>query len=245
MVQNHLLQLVCLVAMEPPSYFNADQVRDEKLRVLRAIRPVAPADVQTGQYQEYAGELGRTSDTETYVAMRLMIDNWRWAGVPFYIRTGKKMAQRASEIVITFKQRSHDIFQRNGNGVVGGEPNRLIIRLQPSEGLRLQLISKRPGPGGMRLFPSELNLSFDDTFEERLPTHMNDCSWIRHVATRRCSCAMMKCLPPGKLLIQSLPCLRAKLRLFIGPAAWARRTTFWPQMAGNGLTLMKTDPSGI
>ena len=169
MVQNHLLQLVCLVAMEPPSFFNADQVRDEKLRVLRAIRPVAPADVQTGQYQEYAGELGRTSDTETYVAMRLMIDNWRWAGVPFYIRTGKKMAQRASEIVITFKQRSHDIFQRNGNGVVGGEPNRLIIRLQPSEGLRLQLISKRPGPGGMRLFPSELNLSFDDTFEERLP----------------------------------------------------------------------------
>jgi glucose-6-phosphate 1-dehydrogenase len=89
--------------------------------------------------------------------------------VPFYIRTGKKLERRASEIVITFKQRPHDIFQRNGGAAIDGPPNRLIIRLQPSEGLRLQLISKEPGPGGMRLFPSELNLSFDDTFESRLP----------------------------------------------------------------------------
>jgi len=169
MVQNHLLQLVCLVAMEPPSFFNADQVRDEKLRVLRAIRPLKASDIQCGQYQAYTQELGENSDTETFVAMKLAIDNWRWAGVPFYIRTGKKMARRASEIVITFKQRPHDIFERNGGGVIDSPPNRLIIRLQPSEGLRLQLISKEPGPGGMRLFPSELNLSFDDTFESRLP----------------------------------------------------------------------------
>ena len=169
MVQNHLLQLVCLVAMEPPSFFNADQVRDEKLRVLRAIRPVASDDIVCGQYQEYANELGRHSNTETYVAMKLAIDNWRWAGVPFYIRTGKQLARRASEIVITFKQRPHDIFERNGGGTIDSPPNRLIIRLQPREGLRLQLISKEPGPGGMRLFPSELNLSFGDTFEARLP----------------------------------------------------------------------------
>ena len=169
MVQNHLMQLVCLVAMEPPSHFNADQVRDEKLRVLRAIRPLSAGDISRGQYQEYAQELGSPSDTETYVAMKLAIDNWRWAGVPFYIRTGKKLARRASEIVITFKQRPHDIFQRNGGGDIDSPPNRLIIRLQPSEGRRLQLISKEPGPGGMRLFPSELNLSFGDTFEARLP----------------------------------------------------------------------------
>ena len=169
MVQNHLLQLVCLVAMEPPSFFNADQVRDEKLRVLRAIRSVASGDIVCGQYQEYENELGRPSNTETYVAMKLAIDNWRWAGVPFYIRTGKQLARRASEIVITFKQRPHDIFQRNGGGAIESPPNRLIIRLQPREGLRLQLISKEPGPGGMRLFPSELNLSFGETFEARLP----------------------------------------------------------------------------
>ena len=169
MVQNHLLQLVCLVAMEPPSFFNADQVRDEKLRVLRAIRPLAAEDIVCGQYQEYAGELGRASNTETYAAMKLSIDNWRWAGVPFYIRTGKQLARRASEIVITFKQRPHDIFERNGGGAIKSPPNRLIIRLQPREGLRLQLISKEPGPGGMRLFPSELNLSFGETFEARLP----------------------------------------------------------------------------
>ena len=169
MVQNHLLQLVCLVAMEPPAFFDADQVRDEKLRVLRAIRPVLLDEVVCGQYKEYETELGRPSNTETYVAMKLAIENWRWAGVPFYIRTGKQLARRASEIVITFKQRPHDIFRRNGNGAIDSQPNRLIIRLQPSEGLRLQLISKQPGPGGMRLFPSELNLSFDDTFNERLP----------------------------------------------------------------------------
>ncbi len=169
MVQNHLLQLVCLVAMEPPAHFNANQVRDEKLRVLRALRPLEADGLVLGQYENYVDELGTSSTTETFVAMKLAIDNWRWAGVPFYIRTGKKLRQRASEIIITFKDRPHDIFSNSRNGKILGQPNRLIIRLQPSEGLRLQMTSKQPGPGGMRLFPSDLNLSFDKAFKERLP----------------------------------------------------------------------------
>lgn len=170
MVQNHILQLVCLVAMEPPSQFNADQVRDEKLRVLKALRPLEEDDILRGQYQDYESELNQRSDTETYVALKLGIENWRWAGVPFYIRTGKKMTLRASEIAITFKKKPHDIFAKSRAKPASDDlPNRLIIRLQPQEGLRLQLISKEPGPGGMRLFPSSLNLSFDDAFETRLP----------------------------------------------------------------------------
>ena len=168
MVQNHLLQLLCLVAMEPPAKFRADQVRDEKLRVLRALRPAEPQHIVRGQYTGYQTELGRTSQTETYVAMKVWIDNWRWAGVPFYLRTGKKMSQRVSEIVITFKDRAHDIFASSGAASVT-QPNRLIVRVQPNEGLRLQLTAKEPGPGGMRLFPSELNLSFDEAFKQRLP----------------------------------------------------------------------------
>ena len=170
MLQNHLLQLLCLVAMEPPARFNADQVRNEKLRVLQALRPIDMDQVVLGQYQEYAHEVGKPTLTETYVALKVLIDNWRWAGVPFYIRTGKKLTTRASEIVITFKNRPHDIFAKNGITDDDQEiPNRLIIRVQPHEGLRLLLTSKEPGPGGMRLFPSELNLSFGEAFDERLP----------------------------------------------------------------------------
>ena len=169
MVQNHMLQLLCLVAMEPPSRFNADQVRNEKLRVLQALRKIEDDEIQIGQYENYTQELNSQSNTETYVAMRVNIDNWRWAGVPFYIRTGKKLGLRASEIVITFKNRPHDIFSEQGENANDEFPNRLVIRVQPQEGLRLHLTSKKPGPGGMRLFPSELNLSFDETFAERLP----------------------------------------------------------------------------
>jgi len=169
MVQNHMLQLLCLVAMEPPSRFNADQVRNEKLRVLQALRKIEDDEIQVGQYENYTQELNAQSNTETYVAMRVNIDNWRWAGVPFYIRTGKKLGLRASEIVITFKNRPHDIFSEQGENANDEFPNRLVIRVQPHEGLRLHLTSKKPGPGGMRLFPSELNLSFDETFAERLP----------------------------------------------------------------------------
>ena len=170
MLQNHLLQLLCLVAMEPPARFNADQVRNEKLRVLNAIRAVEADDFILGQYEEYSSEVGEATLTETYVAMKLLIDNWRWAGVPFYLRTGKKMNIRASEIIITFKNRPHDIFAHNGiTDHVNEIPNRLVIRVQPNEGLRLMLTSKEPGPGGMRLFPSELHLSFDKSFSQRLP----------------------------------------------------------------------------
>ena len=168
MLQNHLLQLICLVAMEPPSYYEADQMRDEKLRVLKALKPITKNDIQTGQYRSFSDELGKYSNTETYVALKVMINNWRWAGVPFYIRTGKKLSTKVSEIIITFKKKPHDIFSKF---IKDNEdhPNRLIIRVQPKEGLKLKLTSKAPGPGGMRFFPSELNLSFGDTFSDRLP----------------------------------------------------------------------------
>ena len=182
MVQNHLLQLLCLVAMEPPSQFIADQVRDEKLRVLRALKPITRQEfdrsVKLGQYgkgsiaglpvDSYAEEIGRVSETETFVALRCEIANWRWSGVPFYLRTGKRLATRASEIVVTFKQLPHNIFAEKSDAEPI-EPNRLVIRLQPNEGLKLGMTSKEPGPGGMRLFPASLDLSFDDTFQKRLP----------------------------------------------------------------------------
>ena len=170
MVQNHLLQLLCLVAMEPPSYFDANQVRDEKLRILKSLRSLSDSDIQTGQYQGYENEFGKPTNTETFIALQVGIDNWRWAGVPFYLRTGKKLSTRASEIIITFKNKPHNIFSKLKDfEKKNDKPNMLIIRVQPNEGLRLKLTSKEPGPGGMRFFPSELNLSFNETFVERLP----------------------------------------------------------------------------
>ena len=168
MLQNHLLQLICLIAMEPPSFYEADQMRDEKLRVLKALKPIAENEIQIGQYRSFSDELEEISNTETYVALKVMINNWRWAGVPFYIRTGKKLSTKASEIIITFKKKPHDIFSKFTQDTQDN-PNRLIIRVQPEEGLKLKLTSKAPGPGGMRFFPSELNLSFGDTFSDRLP----------------------------------------------------------------------------
>ena len=112
MLQNHLLQLICLIAMEPPSFYEADQMRDEKLRVLKALKPIAENEIQTGQYRSFSDELEEISNTETYVALKVMINNWRWAGVPFYIRTGKKLSTKASEIIITFKKKPHDIFSK-------------------------------------------------------------------------------------------------------------------------------------
>lgn len=168
MLQNHLLQLICLIAMEPPSFYEADQLRDEKLRVLKALKAVSKKEIQIGQYRSFSDELGMSSNTETFVALKIMINNWRWAGVPFYIRTGKKLSIKASEIIITFKNKPHNIFSYLTPDTED-TPNRLIIRVQPEEGLKLKLTSKAPGPGGMRFFPSELNLSFGDTFENRLP----------------------------------------------------------------------------
>jgi glucose-6-phosphate 1-dehydrogenase len=182
MVQNHMLQLLCLVAMEPPSSLGASAVRDEKLKVLRALARVTPDDAGRvtvrGQYgagavdgasvpgyREEAGR-GATSTTETFVALKAQIDNWRWAGVPFYLRTGKRMPVQASEIVIRFRTVPYSIFGRDA-GVL--TPNILVLRLQPDEGVRLYLTMKEPGPGSLRLNPAPLNLDFSETFTTRYP----------------------------------------------------------------------------
>lgn len=182
MVQNHLAQLLCLTAMEAPASMDADSVRDEKLKVLRSLRPFAADDlaqnVVRGQYTSgaidgesvpaYATELGEPSKTETYVALKAYVDNWRWAGVPFYLRTGKRLPVRSSEIVIQFKSIPHSIFRPYTTDQA--VPNRLVIRLQPDEGVSLRLMTKDPGPGGMRLRAASLDLSFKDEFElERFP----------------------------------------------------------------------------
>ena len=180
MVQNHLLQLLCLVAMEPPTTMAADSVRDEKLKILRALRPMADGEALQktvrGQYRAgagggaavpgYAEELGEASRTETFVAIKAEIESWRWAGVPFYLRTGKRLPTRVSEIVIQFHKVPHSIFPP-GVGLV--EPNRLIIRLQPDDGIQLELMAKDPGPGGMRLRNAPLDIRFADAFKVRYP----------------------------------------------------------------------------
>ena len=181
MVQNHLLQLVCLVAMEAPSSLHHDAVRDEKIKVLRALRPITGDAVRTstvrGQYTAgaidgktvtgYAEELGETaSTTETFVALKLEIDNWRWSNVPFYLRTGKRLKGKHSEIVVQFQEVPHSIFPEQKYNVA---PNRLTIRLQPDEGVQLSVMAKEPGPGGFDLRPVSLDLSFEETFGVRYP----------------------------------------------------------------------------
>jgi glucose-6-phosphate 1-dehydrogenase len=181
MVQNHLLQLLCLVAMEPPESFSPDSVRDEKLKVLKALRPIdqdnATKSTVRGQYiglstgrtriPSYAEEAGvARSRIETFVAIKAEIGNWRWAGTPFYLRTGKRLTERLSEIVINFRPIPHSIFP-SGSGAI--QQNRLVIRLQPDEGVRLWLMIKDPGPGGMRLRHVPLDMSFAEAFGIRNP----------------------------------------------------------------------------
>ena len=181
MVQNHLLQLLCLVAMDSPSSLNPDDVRDEKLKVLRTLKPITAETVGMatvrGQYRAgaingvavagYIDDLGQPgSDTETFLALKAEVNTWRWAGVPFYLRTGKRLPERVSEIVIQFRPVALNIFP-NEAGLFN--PNRLVIRLQPDEGIKLQLVSKDPGPGGLRLRNSALNLSFAEAFKMRFP----------------------------------------------------------------------------
>ena len=181
MVQNHLLQLVCMVAMEAPSSLDDDAVRDEKMKVLRALRPISGENVKTnsvrGQYTAgaidgtpvdgYCDELsGNASTTETFVALKLEIDNWRWSNVPFYVRTGKRLKAKHSEIVVQFQEVPHSIFPEQTYDVA---PNRLLIRLQPDEGVRLSVMAKEPGPGGFDLRPVSLHLSFEETFGIRYP----------------------------------------------------------------------------
>jgi glucose-6-phosphate 1-dehydrogenase len=179
MVQNHLMQLLCLVAMEPPAHMDADSVRDEKIKVLRSLNPVDEAtlgqSIVRGQYRAgangalaaYTTEVDTpTSTTETFIALRAEISNWRWAGVPFYLRTGKRMPVRVSEIVINFRKIPHSIF---GDAAGAIEENRLVLRIQPDEGVKLWIMIKDPGPGGMRLRYVPLDVSFAEAFGARSP----------------------------------------------------------------------------
>ena len=182
MVQNHLVQLLCLVAMEPPGRMDASSVRDEKIKVLKALRPITGANAYTktvrGQYakgvvngnsvQGYFDEEGSSPDsrTETFVSLRADIDNWRWAGVPFYLRTGKRLGERYSEIVIQYKAVPHSIFSDESNRQM--QRNQLIIRLQPEEKISLTVMNKVPGASeGMNLQPVDLNLSLTEAFHNK------------------------------------------------------------------------------
>ena len=177
MLQNHLLQMLCLVAMEPPAQFEAAAVRNEKLKVLQSLRPIGTGEVReesaTGQYTAgaiagatvpgYRDELGRPSDTETFVALRAHVDNWRWSGVPFYLRTGKRLPRRHTEIVLQFRPVPHSIFAAAG---AQAQPNALVIRLQPEERIELRLMSKTPGldRAGLRLSDVALDLDLHEDF---------------------------------------------------------------------------------
>ena len=173
MLQNHMLQLLCLVAMEPPSDLDPDSVRNEKVKVLRSLRRIQPEEAERvtvrGQYvageiegrgvESYDQERGAASDTETFVAVRADIDNWRWAGVPFFMRTGKRLPEKRTEIVIQFKPVPHSIFDGAERGHIA--PNRLVIELQPDEDISLSVMNKRPGlDQRMKLQPIQMSLSW-------------------------------------------------------------------------------------
>jgi glucose-6-phosphate 1-dehydrogenase len=179
MVQNHLLQLLCILAMEPPATSAADAVRDEKLKVLRALRPIGEAEalLNTARGQYRAGIVGSSqarsyleeagvdpaSRTETFVAIKAEIDTWRWAGVPFYLRTGKRLPQAVAEIVVSFEHVPHSIFTGR---YASDPPNRLVIRLQPDEFITLRILAKSPGEA-MRLKPVDLALDLGESFKGR------------------------------------------------------------------------------
>lgn len=197
MVQNHLLQLLCITAMEPPYALDADAVRDEKVKVLKALRPMDTTTIAEqvirGQYtggvngeSGYAEDAGvRESATETFVAMRVAIDNWRWAGVPFYLRTGKRLPERTCEIAVHFRPVPHSIFPQQRASMA----NRLVFRLQPDEGIQLAFSEKRPG-AAMDIRMSELSLNPQTLRRERAPDayerlladviHDNQTLFVRH-----------------------------------------------------------------
>jgi glucose-6-phosphate 1-dehydrogenase len=179
MVQNHLLQLLCIMAMEPPASSEPDAVRDEKLKVLRALRPLRDRDVLTktvrGQYKAGAvrgvpvpgyleeADIAPDSTTETFVALKVEINTWRWAGVPFYLRTGKRLQDRLTELVVTFDEVPHPIFEMPSTAHTANE---LVIRLQPDESINLTILAKNPGEG-MRLRPVSLALHLGESFKTR------------------------------------------------------------------------------
>ena len=166
MVQNHALQLLTMIAMEPPAVNDADAIRDEKLKVLRSLKPFTPEsvarDVVRGQYKGYLDEakVPAGSACETFVALRTEVQNWRWAGVPFYLRTGKKLASREAHIVVNFREVPHPIFPGTSR------PNKLVIKLQPEDGLELHLLAAKGTGGAESLVPVSLDLDFDKAFAE-------------------------------------------------------------------------------
>jgi glucose-6-phosphate 1-dehydrogenase len=165
MVQTHLFQVVTFLAMEPPSSFSPEELRDEKVKVLRAVRPVDRETVVRGQYEGYTEEDGvaADSDVETFAALRIEIDNWRWAGVPFYLRTGKRLPRKVTEATVVFRGVPHQVFEGVGAGTV--EPNELRMRLQPDEGVSLSFTVQRPGLG-ISLDRAALDFDYDRAFAD-------------------------------------------------------------------------------
>lgn len=161
MFQNHMLQLLTLTTIEPPAAFNAKMLRDEKVKVLRSIRPIRPSDVVWGQYRGYRQEPGVASDsvTPTYAAMKLYVDNWRWQGVPFYLQSGKHLPVKTTEITLQFKEVPHILFSDNTSMT----PNSLSLFIQPNEGMHLRLNTKIPG-AGMRVAPVDMVFRYSDRF---------------------------------------------------------------------------------
>jgi glucose-6-phosphate 1-dehydrogenase len=198
MVQNHLMQLLCLVAMEPMVSFNADEIRNKKVDVLHAVRPIHPDAVHQcvvrGQYGQgwvgsknvpgYREEDGVSPDsqTETFVALRLFLDNWRWQGVPFYLRTGKRLNQQASEIAIQFRSVPHQSFPPEAT--LDWQPSRLTMSIHPDEGIVLRFQAKHPG-SKMHLRSVEMKFNYRDTFVGRSPDAYETLLWdvMKHDAT--------------------------------------------------------------
>ncbi|HJW74231.1 MAG TPA: glucose-6-phosphate dehydrogenase, partial [Thermoleophilia bacterium] len=181
MIQNHLLQLLTLTAMEPPVAFSSDAVRDEKVKVLRAVRPIPESQVDLyavrGQYVQgqIAGEpiaayrqevrVSPQSSTETFAAVKFLIDNWRWQGVPFYLRTGKRLPSRVTEIAVQFKRPPHLLFRQTSLPGDRVPPNTLVLRIQPDEGISLRFEAKQPGQA-IRLQPVDMEFKYGGTLDE-------------------------------------------------------------------------------
>ena len=172
MMQNHLMQLLCFMAMEPPTSFDASEIRNKKVDVMHAIRPISEQEVPLmavrGQYNTYRSEpaVSRDSNTETFAAIKLFIDNWRWQGVPFYLRTGKCLPARVSEISLQFRPVPHHPFSHLNTQLF--QPNRLVIQIEPNQGILLRTQAKEPGLG-MKLKPVDMHYTYGEAFQSVSP----------------------------------------------------------------------------
>ena len=237
MVPNHLFQLLAMVAMEPPASFDAEAIRNEKAqgaeggprlhprrraqeRRARRATPPAGSATATSPATTTTPDVAADSRTETFVALRLMVDTWRWAGVPFYLRTGKAMAVRDTEIVVTFKP--VPFAQFNKTAAERLPPNRLVIQLQPGEGLSMEILIKRPGLG-VDTVPVTLDFNYADRFDVGHLPGINRCSTTCSSATRPCSSAPMRSRRAGRRCSPSSTYgRRTALRSLMPRAAWGR-----------------------